>query len=309
MWMCMITFGDKFLDPYHSFFGEKMKINHIAIRLALIIIPLALLAAGAGVFWQGEGEPYPFDTLRGETVMIRGHGLYRYDTVNSSSQEIGTDIVTLLIGIPLLITGIVLSRRGRLRGQLLLTGALGYFLYTYGAMCFLTAFNPFFLVYVALFSLSLFGFILSMKSLDVDEVTRHIQDGFPRRAVAAYFTIVAVFLSLAWLGLVASPSLTWTPPNGLESAITMVIQALDLGVIVPTSFLTASLLIKKQAWGYALSSVLLLKILTMGAALIAMIIGQILAGVPVDAVVSTVFVIISLSGIFLGITTLRNIRD
>lgn len=286
-----------------------MKLNHIAIRLALIIIPLALLAAGAGVFWQGEGEPYPFDTLRGETVMIRGHGLYRYDTVNSSSQEIGTDIVTLLIGIPLLITGIVLSRKGRLRGQLLLTGALGYFLYTYGAMCFLTAFNPFFLVYIALFSLSLFGFILSMKSLDVDEVTRHIQDGFPRRAVAAYFTIVAVFLSLAWLGLVASPSLTWTPPNGLESAITMVIQALDLGVIVPTSFLTASLLIKKQAWGYAISSVLLLKILTMGAALIAMIIGQILAGVPVDAVVSTVFVIISLSGIILGIITLRNIRD
>lgn len=286
-----------------------MKPNNIVIRLALFIVPLALLSAGTGVLWQGTGEPYPFETLRGETVMIRGHGLYRYDTVNSSAQEIGTDIVTLLIGIPLLITGIVLSRKGTLRGQLLLTGALGYFLYTYGAMCFLTAFNPFFLVYVALFSLSLFGFILSLKNLDVDEVMRHVRGGYPRRAVATYFIIVAVFLSIAWLGLVASPSLTWTPPNGLESAITMVIQALDLGIIVPTSFLTASLLIKKQAWGYALSSVLLLKILTMGAALIAMIIGQILAGVTVDMVVSTIFVIISLSGIVLGIITLRNIRD
>jgi len=286
-----------------------MKPDNIVMRLALLIIPLALLAAGAGVFWQGMGEPYPFETLRGETVMIRGHGLYRYDTVNSASQEIGTDIVTLLIGIPLLITGIVLSRKGTLRGQLLLTGALGYFLYTYGAMCFLTAFNPLFLVYVALFSLSLFGFILSMKNLDVDQVTHHIQDGFPRRAIAAYFIIVAVFLTLAWLGLVASPSLTWTPPNGLESAITMVIQALDLGVIVPTSFLTASLLIKKQAWGYALSSVLLLKILTMGAALIAMIIGQILAGVEIDPVTSIIFVLISVSGIIFGIIALRNIRD
>jgi hypothetical protein len=286
-----------------------MKPNNIVIRLALIIIPLALLAAGAGVFWQGTGEPYPFDTLRGETVMIRGHGLYRYDTVNSSSQEIGTDIVTLLIGIPLLITGIFLSRKGTLRGQLLLTGALGYFLYTYGAMCFLTAFNPLFLVYVALFSLSLFGFILSMKNLDVDEVALHITDGFPRRAIATYFIIVAVFLTLAWLGLVAAPSLTWTPPAGLESAITMVIQALDLGVIVPTSLLTATLLLKKQAWGYALSSVLLLKILTMGAALIAMIIGQIVAGVTVDPVTSVIFVLISLSGIILGLVTLRNIRD
>ena len=286
-----------------------MKPNNIVFRLAIMIVPFALLAAGAGVFWQGTGEPYPFETLRGETVMIRGHGLYRYDTVNSSSQEIGTDIVTLLIGIPLLITGIFLSRKGTLRGQLLLTGALGYFLYTYGAMCFLTAFNPFFLVYVALFSLSLFGFILSMKNLDVDEVTRHISDGFPRRAIAAYFIIVAVFLSLAWLGLVASPSLTWTPPNGLESAITMVIQALDLGVIVPTSLITASLLLKKQPWGYALASVMLLKILTMGTALIAMIVNQLLEGVQIDPVTSVIFVLISLAGISLGIFTLKNIRD
>jgi hypothetical protein len=286
-----------------------MKPNNITISLALIIIPLALLAAGTGVLWQGTGAPYPFDTLRGETVMIRGHGLYRYDTVNSASQEVGTDIVTLLIGIPLLITGMILSRQGSLRGQLLLTGGLGYFLYTYGAMCFLTAFNPLFLVYVALFSLSLFGFILSVSNLNVDEVARHISDGFPRRAVAIYFIIVAVFLTLAWLGLVASPSLTWNPPAGLESAITMVIQALDLGVIVPTSLITATLLLKQLPWGYALSAVMLLKILTMGAALIAMIIGQILAGVEIDPVISVIFVLISLSGIILGIVTLKNIRN
>ncbi len=286
-----------------------MKNNNIVIRLATIIIPLALLAAGAGVFWQGTGDAYPFNTLRGETVMIQGHGLYRYDTVNSASQEIGTDFVTLLIGIPLLLTGILLSRRGALRGQLLLTGALGYFLYTYGAMCFLTAFNPLFLVYVALFSLSLFGFILSMSNLDVEDITRHISSGFPRRAVASYFIIVAIFLILAWLGLVVSPSLRWTPPPGLESAITMVIQALDLGVIVPTGLITAVLLLKKRAWGYTLSSVMLLKILTMGTALIAMIIGQILAGVAVDPVTSVIFILISISGIIFGIVTLRNIRD
>jgi hypothetical protein len=286
-----------------------MKQNNIIIQLSILIIPLALLAASAGVFWQGTGESYPFNTLRGETVMIRGHGLYQYDTVNSSSQELGQDVVTLVIGIPLLITGILLSQKGTLRGQLLLTGALGYFLYTYGAMSFLTAFNPLFLVYVALFSLSLFGFILAMSNLNVEEVARHVSDGFPRSAIASYFIIVAVFLTLAWLGLVVPPMLTGLPPAGLESAITMVIQALDLGVIVPTSLITATLLIKKQAWGYALSSVMLLKILTMGTALIAMIIGQILAGVSVDVVISTIFVIISVSGIILGIVTLRNIQD
>ena len=286
-----------------------MKPNTIVIGLALIIIPLALLAAGAGVFWQGTGESYPFETLRGETVMIRGHGLYRYDTVLSSSQEVGQDVVTLLIGIPLLITGVVLSRKGTLRGQLLLTGAFGYFLYTYGAMSFLTAFNPLFLVYVALFSLSLFGFILAMMKLDVGKVTRHISDGFPRRAISIYFIVIAVFLSLAWLGIVTLPSLTWTPPYGLESAITLVIQAIDLGVIVPVSFITAVLLSRKSGWGYVLSAVLLIKVIMMGAALIAMIIGQLVAGLEIPIVTSVFFVLISVSGIIFGIITLRNIRD
>ncbi|MBL8079892.1 MAG: hypothetical protein JNM55_18130 [Anaerolineales bacterium] len=286
-----------------------MKSNQIVIRLAILIVPLALLAAGAGVFWQGTGTAYPFDTLRGETVLIRGHGLYRYDTINSASQELGQDVVTLIIGIPLLVTGIILTRKGILRGQLLLAGALGYFLYTYAAMSFLTAFNPLFLVYVALFSLGLFGFILMMSSLDVDEITSHILDGFPRRSIASYFIIVAVFLTLAWLGLVAFPSLTWSPPAGLESAITMVIQALDLGIIVPTSLITATLLLKRQPWGYALAAVILLKILTMGTALIAMIISQKLAGVAVDPLISVIFIIISMTGIILGIVTLKNIRD
>jgi len=286
-----------------------MKSNTIAIRLALIIVPLALFAAGAGVFWQGTGDPYLFHTLRGEDVLIRGHGLYRYDTILSSSQEVGQDVVTLLIGIPLLIAGIVLNRKGTLRGHLLLTGAFGYFLYTYGGMSFLTAFNPFFLVYVALFSLSLFGFIISMMNLNVDEVVRHISDGFPCRAISIYFIAIAVFLSLAWLKLVTVPSLAWTPPYGLESAITLVIQAIDLGVIVPVSIVTATLLLKKSGWGYVLSAVLLIKVIMMGAALISMIIGQILAGVEVPVVTSIFFVLISVSGIIFGILTLRNIRD
>ncbi len=286
-----------------------MKPNAIAIHLATLIVPLALLAAGLGVFWQGTGEPYPFQTLRGETVMIRGHGLYRYDTVLSASQEVGQDVVTLLIGIPLLIAGIILNRRGTLRGHLLLTGALGYFLYTYGAMCFLTAFNPLFLVYVALFSLSLFGFILSMMNLNVEEVARRISDRFPRRAIATYFIIIAAFLSLAWLRIVTVPSLTWTPPYGLESAITLAIQALDLGVIVPVSFITATLLSRRSGWGYVLSSVLLIKIIMMGAALIAMIISQLVAGVKIDPVTSIIFVLISISGIIFGIMTLKNIQE
>ena len=286
-----------------------MKNNTLIIRIALLIIPLALVAAAAGIFWQGTGEPYPFDTLRGETVMIRGHGLYAYDTVNSSSQEIGQDIVTLLVGIPLLIAGIVLTGKGSLRGRLLLTGGLGYFLYTYAAMSFLTAFNAFYLLYVALFSLSLYGFILALSGLDPVLVANHVTGKFPRRTIATYFLVISAFLSLAWLGLVVPPMFSGEPPAGLESAITMVIQSLDLGVIVPAGIITAILLFQALPWGFTLAVVVLLKILTMGTALISMIILQILSGVAVDPIVSLGFAIISLTGITLAVVAFRAIQE
>jgi hypothetical protein len=286
-----------------------MKTQKTIFWICMCILPLAIFAACMGLFWQGEGESYPFDTLRGETVMIRGHGLYRYDTVNSASQELGQDLVTLLVGIPLLVAGMVLSQRGSLRGQLLLAGSLGYFLYTYAAMSFLTAFNELFLVYVALFSLSFFGLILAISHLDPDEIKRRASDRFPRRSIITFFIIVALFLTFAWLSLVVPAMINGTPPPGLESAITMVIQALDLAVIVPTAVITAILLIKRQPWGYALSSVVLLKILTMGAALMAMIISQVMAGVAIDPVTSVLFFLISITGIVLAVLTLRNIEE
>ncbi len=282
-----------------------MKSAGLATRIAVFIIPLALIAAGAGVVFQGAGEPYAFTTLRGETVMIRGHGLYQFDTVNSSSQELGQDIVTLLIGIPLLIAGTVLSRRGSLRGQLLLTGALAYFLYTYASMSFLTAFNPLFLVYVALFSLSLFGFIRAMMELNPQAVASRASILFLRRTIAIYFLVVAAFLTLAWLGLVVPAMISGSAPAGLESAVTMVIQALDLGVIVPASVITALLLLQRRAWGFVLSLVVLLKILTMGAALMSMMAVQLLSGVAIDPVVSAGFAAISLTGMVLAILALR----
>jgi hypothetical protein len=286
-----------------------LKKNQSIIFIACLIIPLALLAAGVGVFGQGTGSSFSFDTLRGESVSILGHGLYKFDTVSSASQEVAQDVVTLVLGIPLLVVGIVLACKGLLRGRLLLAGSFGYFLYTYASMSFLTAFNSLYIVYVALFSLSLFGFILTLSGIDPNNVVNHLGEHFPRKTFAIYFLIVAAFLSLAWLKLVIPPMISGEPPAGLESAITMVIQSLDLGIIVPTSVLTAILLLKKRAWGYTLATVVLLKIFTMGAALIAMIINQIIQKVTIDPVVSVFFVLIGLSGMILAIIAFRNIRD
>ena len=66
-----------------------------------------------------------------------------------------------------------MALRGSLRAQLLLTGTLSFFLYTYMSMSFNTAYNQLFLVYVTLFSFSLFAFILSMMSFDLAGLPQH----------------------------------------------------------------------------------------------------------------------------------------
>lgn len=284
-----------------------MASNRTITILGILIIVLALIAAGAGLFWQSPGTAYEYPTLRGDTALMQGQGLYRYDTVSGAAQEQGNDIVTLVLGIPLLAVGLVLSRRGSMRGHLLLTGSLGFFLYTYASMSFLTAFNPLFLVYVALFSLSLFAFILALSGIDAQEVAAHVSAHFPRRTLAAYFFLVALFLTVSWSGLSAGAMRSGQLPAGMEPYTTLVIQALDLGIIVPAAVITAILLWRSKPWGYTLAAVMILKVLTMGTALIAMIVTQWLAGVPLEPVTTVLFGVICLSGLVLAVLTLRSV--
>lgn len=283
-----------------------MKNQSILRWLIPIIGVLALFAASMGLFYQTPGEPFSYTNHRGETVMINGQGLYYYDTVSGAAQEQGNDIVTLLVGLPLLIVSTWLAFRGSLRGQLLLTGTLGFFLYTYLSMAMLTSYNALFLVYVALFTLSLFAFILSLLAFDLKTLPEHFSDDLPRVWIAGLLFVVAGFLSLAWLGRIVPPLLRNETPV-LENATTMVIQAMDLGLIVPLALISGVLLLRRSAVGYLLASVFVLKAITMGLAVSAMIIRMTLAGVPDSPIIMIPFLIITAVNLVLAVLLLRNV--
>lgn len=268
---------------------------------------LALFAAGAGLVWPGDGQPYPLTTFRGEQVVINGHGLYRYDTVSSAAQMQANDTITLLVGVPLLALSFVLALRGSLRGHLLLIGTLGFVLYTYLSMCFGAAYNELFLLYVALWSLSLWAFILCMLSIDLRALPQHFSERLPRRAIATLFFTAAVFLLLAWLGRIVPPLLRGaTPP--LENTTSLFIQALDLGLIVPLAFVSGILLLRRSAWGYLLASVFVMKMITMGLAVSAMGVNMALSGVAISAVELIVFPALTLINLIMAGMLLKNIK-
>lgn len=284
-----------------------MKPSKMVAALAFLTGILAFIAAMLGVFWQGGGG-FDFKTLRGETVAIQGGGLYKYESVSGASQLIAQDVVTLCLGLPMLIIAIVLYLKGTLRGKLLLTGTLGYFAYSYIVITFQATYNPLFLVYTALFSLSVFTLVLSLRSIDLEKLPTAFSDKLPRKSISIYFFAIGGFLFLAWLGRIVPSLLDGSVPYGLESYNTLVIQAMDLGIIVPLSFLAGVLLLKQNAWGYLLASVVLIQGFTLSTAVSAMIVGQLIAGVSVSIVEIIIFPVLTLIGIGLALLLLINVK-
>jgi len=284
-----------------------MKYQSTLRWLVPLIGILALIAAGTGLFYQTDGQPYPFTSHRGENVTIYGQGIYAYDTVSSVAQAKANDLITLVLGLPLLAVSTWLAFRGSLRGRLLLTGTLGFFLYTYISMAFLAAFNVLFLVYTALYSLSLFAFILSMMSFDLEALPEKFSEKLPRRWIAGLLFFVGGFLTLAWLGRILPPILQNKIPL-LENATTMVIQAMDLGLVLPLAVLGGILLLQCSAWGYLLSSVALMKGMTMGIAVSAMGINMALQGVPDSLGILIPFIGITLLNLVMAVILLKNVK-
>jgi len=247
-----------------------------------------------GIFSEGGPGKHDIVSFRGETISIYGQGLYQNDSVAVAAQGIAQDIVTLVLGVPLLLIALYLSLKGSLRGRLLLTGTLGYFLYTYISYVFLWMYNPMFLIYVILMSGSFFAFTLSIMSIDVQNLKEAFNEKLPVKFLGGFQIFLAVALCLMWMGRIVPSITSGSIPVGLEHYTTLVIQGLDLGFIVPAATLSGILLIRKKTYGYLLSSIVIMKGFTMGAALTAMIIGQYLAGVKMGIAEIIIFPLFSL---------------
>lgn len=253
--------------------------------LSLLISFLALGVTAIGIFTADGQHHRTFVSLRGVTVTLQGGGLYANESVSGAAQVIGQDVITLFVAVPLLLLATYLAAHGSLRGRLLQTGLLWYFGYTYLLMAFGATYNPFFLVYVVLYSASIFAFLLSLLSFDVSWLRSQFSARFARRTVGWMVIGFGALLSLLWVGRILPALAAGTPPVGLDAYSTLFVQAGDLGLVVPLAMISGVLLLRRSAVGYLLAGVLLIKGATLGLALMAMIVALAIAGeqlVPVE---------------------------
>jgi len=206
------------------------------VMTAILGVAMAIVSAG-GAFaseWLYRDNPLILAALRGQ------------------------DLATLMVAVPLLVAGLVLERRGSLRGRVLWIAMLFYGLYGYLFYAVGVAFNVFFLLYVAICGLSGYALLFSVPRIDTARIDSTVTSRLARRVAIAYMLVVTAGLGVLWTGMSASYLFTRVVPGPIVSSghPTGVVFAIDLIFIVPLMLLGAVRLIRRRPWGGFLATML-----------------------------------------------------
>jgi len=203
--------------------GSDLKVPHV---LSAVIAVLMTAQAALGRLLEGQ---------------------YR-DVAWIRATWFGNDLVTLFVAVPLLVTALVLVRRGSVRALILWLGLLGYSVYNYAYYMLGAALNAFFPLYVVLLILSVVTLILVVSRIAAPQVAAALRAQTPVRVIGGYFIFVAVGLSLVWFGMWAAYVFAGRP-TPVEPEAFKLVAALDTSIMVSLMAFGGVLLWRRNAWG------------------------------------------------------------
>lgn len=276
------------------------------IALCLAIALLTGLAAAAGLFLRGDGSFAPVTSVRGEHYEMATTGVYAYNAVRVVAEGIGWDLVTLVVAVPALLAALPALARASLRGRLFALGILGYLFYQYLMYAVTWAFGPLFLLFVAIYALSLTAIGWIVATIPLAGLADRFSERFPRRGMAVLSFLLAALLVLMWLTRIVS-ALAGNIQGVLDGQTTFVVQALDLGLIVPLALFTGVAAWRGSAVGYLLSSTVVVKAFTMAVAICAMLLSAWAYEGRLEIVPLAIFATVAGVAVWLGLRMYRSV--
>jgi hypothetical protein len=118
-----------------------------------------------------------------------------------------------------------------------------------------------------------------LAAFDLRALPARFSARFPRRALAVFMFITGLGTAFVWLSDLLPALAGGQVPAGLGTHTTVVTYAVDLGIIVPATFLSGVYVLRKDGRGYLWSSVLAVMLALIGAMVIGQTVMQIRAGV------------------------------
>lgn len=286
-----------------------MKRSKLITFLVFTIGILATLASSVGIFSSGGPGVYEYESIRGETVLIYGDGIYQHMSAEVAPQGIAQDYVTLFLGVPLLFISLGLSLKGSLKARFVLAGTLGYFLVTYLFYLVMGMYNMLFLDYVFLLGTSFFGLSLVLLSFDLEELPGYFSETVPVKSTGGFLIFNSIAIGFLWLGVVVPPLLNGSIiPKEVEHYTTLIVQGLDLALLLPLAFVSGVLFIRKKQMGFLLTPVYFVFLSLLMLALTAKVIAMGLLG---QNIIPVVFIIpvFAITSITCGIFILKSLDE
>jgi hypothetical protein len=187
-------------------------------------------------------------------------GIYRDESSFVLTAWFANDLVTLGIASPIFVAALVLAMRGSLRAQLVWLGMLDYTLYNFAFYLFGAVYNRFFLIYVALFVLSIFALIFGLVKLDVKAVQQRFRAAPALKWISGYMAAWALILGSVWVWQsLAFVSSGQVPQVGGSEEVFRLIATLDLSLVIPFVGLAAIWLWQHRPWGRVLAVIVNVK--------------------------------------------------
>jgi hypothetical protein len=267
-----------------------MKQNPSLTCLVPIIFILAIFAAIEGLITIDGGGVYYFTNVHGQSIQMDGRGIYKFDSLLAGAGFRGTNAVTLIIALPLLLIAYITYLRGSINGRIILTGAILPFLYCGASLTFSAAYNNLFLVYTAMLSASLFATITAITSFDLGLLTERVKPGFPYKSIAIFLIASGIVTLLVWMSELLPSLVSGVAPETLGPYTTMYTHGFDSAIITPTFVIIGKFLLQRKPIGILLAAPLLIFFILVSFYVIGQSVYQYLAGLvfPIEIYISMV---------------------
>lgn len=198
-----------------------------SLRPSLILtILITLLLIGASLWGLLNQEAtYPTDELR--------------------QSLIPNDVVNLVVGVPILLISLWLTRRDKLSGLLFWPGALVYVIYNYAVYLVALPLSAMAAVYFALVCLSLYTLVQVLSSIEMHEVGRLLDGKVPARTTGGIVAAFGIIFILRVIVLVVSALVDQTA-----------ISKIDLGTMIADLVISPAMVVggvqlwRNKALGY-----------------------------------------------------------
>lgn len=228
--------------------------------LSIITIFLLCVTTIVGILSLNFQHSYYILNQYIEPNQMYGYGIYSHDTFFKATISIGTDFCMLFVLVPMFVKSYIQHRKDASSvSRLRLISVYAVALYYATSMSFGVTYNKLHLIYILLFSCSLFGMFYHIRNIDLHNIHFKLTKG-----MKLFLLLSGIALIIAWMPDIIPTLFTGDTLSLIGVYTTEITYVLDIGIIGPLCILSIYLSAKGDSLSALLCAVLFKLCLVVG---------------------------------------------